>query len=530
MPRTLAVWPTSSYDLDFGKHVLPDGGAFDATNPFYFHADPTNSAATLNWGPGTVGHLRYIDAASNRIYARFGALYDKPQVHVYKDSNVVWGYVTQANVPVKVTLKRGATPIAVASGKSDQIGYFWVRLYDTDGNPALIAEGDSVVVEASAPFTITVPRLTGQVNVETDIVSGEGPANAVLNVIASGSGQSVTADGSGAYSAAFRGLRDIQAGNQIEVQYHNADGHRVYIVFYAGPKLFAQLNSPVAWGYAPAANTPVTVTLKTGATVKGTDVTRSGSNKSFWAYLYDSVGQRVLIAAGDSLEVDFGGGNVATLPIVGLTADVNTNADTITGTGPTNTLLGVEVGNFRQTVTTDASGAWSANATGIEDITPGEQVLARHINTNGDEVWLYTVAPVVYVRASGSGNTSYMADNYVSGYAARYAVVDIALKRGGATVSTRRLTASGEDGYYSTSLYDGLGLNANIQGGDQLVIAASAPFTVLVPAPPGHGGRRRRYSLRHGSGKCRLGHLRPGQWPDCTHRCRRGLQCHLPGH
>ncbi|HFD40852.1 MAG TPA: hypothetical protein ENJ31_13500 [Anaerolineae bacterium] len=482
LTQTLAVWPTSYYDWDYGKYVLPVSGAFTATNPFYWGANPASSSSALDWDPGQAGHLRYVDADGNRVYDRFLAPRDEPEIWVQENDNYVWGYVITPEGPVTVTLLSGGTVKATAYDTSDQWGGFDVWFYDDAGNPVTIVAGDEVVVQASAPVTVPVVPLTGQADAENDTVSGRGPANAQLNVVVDGwYSQGATTDGSGAYSADFRGLYDIQPGDQVEVQHRNDDGHTVYIRFYAGPKLYAQLDSYRAWGYAPAANIPVTVTLKSGGTVKGSDVTQSWNDNTFWAYLYDSVGQRAIISAGDTLEVDFGGGNVVTMTVTGMTADVDADADTIGGTGPANTPLGVEVGNFDQTVTTDGSGVWSADASGIEDITPGEQVLVRHINADYNETWLYAVAPVVYVRGYGSGATNYVADNYLSGYAANRATVNITLKRGGAVVATRQLVASGWNGYYSTYLYDALGLDADIEGNDQIVIAASPPFTLTVP-------------------------------------------------
>jgi len=417
LTQTLAVWPTSYYDSDYGKHVLPASGTFTATNPFYYYADPSSWSTNLDWGEGATGHLRYVDANSNRVYASFVAPRKQAEIHVHKDSNYVWGYVvTDQETPVTVTLRSGVTTKSTAFDVSSVSGYFDVNFYDT--------------------------------------------------------------------SADFRGVDDITPGEQVQVQHLNSDGHYVYIQFYAGPKLYAQLNSYYAWGYSVAANAPVTLTLKEGSgTVKGTGSATSNNSNYFSAYLYDATGQRAIIAAGDTLEADFGGGNVVTMTVTGMTANVDADADAITGTGPSDTPLGVEVGNFDQTVTTGGSGAWSADASGIEDITPGEQVLVKHINENYHETWLYAVAPVVYVRASGSGQTSYQADSYVSGYATRRAVVDVTLQRGGATVATRRLTTwwDGMGYYYSTYLYDALGLDADIQGNDEIVIAASTPFTITVP-------------------------------------------------
>ncbi len=487
LTQTLAVWPTSSYDWDYGKHVaVTTTGAFTATNPFYYQANPDGESTTLDWGAGQAGHLRYVDANNNRVYARFVAPRETAEIRVHKDGNDVSGYVvTRVETLVTVTLKSGDTVKATAYATARSDGYFSIQFYDLAGNPVLIEEGDNVIVETADRSAITVPivPLTGQADVTADIVSGMGPGNELLSVSVNwGSGrQSVATDAAGVYQADFRGIYDIRPGNQIEVSHRNEDGHTVYIRFYAGPKLYAQLHSYYAWGYSVAANAPVTLTLSSGATVKGRSLTQSNSSNSFSAYFYDATGQRAIIEGGDTLAADFGNGRVVTMTATAMTANVNADADTLAGTGPANTLLGVNVGNFYAAIMTDAAGKWQADASGVQDITRGQQAQVRHVNQNSHETWLYAVAPVIYLRGSSSGATAYQAENYLSGYATQRAIVNITLKRGATTLATQQLVANSWDGYYSTYLYNALGLPAAIQGGDQVIVSASPEETIDVP-------------------------------------------------
>ncbi len=487
LTQTLAVWPTSSYDWDYGKHVaVTTTGAFTATNPFYYQANPDGGSTTLDWGAGQAGHLRYVDANNNRVYARFVAPRETAEIRVHKDGNDVSGYVvTRVETLVTVTLKSGDTVKATAYATARSDGYFSIQFYDLAGNPVLIEEGDNVIVETADRSAITVPivPLTGQADVTADIVSGMGPGNELLSVSVNwGSGrQSVATDAAGVYQADFRGIYDIRPGNQIEVSHRNEDGHTVYIRFYAGPKLYAQLHSYYAWGYSVAANAPVTLTLSSGATVKGRSLTQSDSSNYFSAYFYDATGQRAIIEGGDTLAADFGNGRVVTMTATAMTANVNADADTLAGTGPANTLLGVNVGNFYAAIMTDAAGKWQADASGVQDITRGQQAQVRHVNQNSHETWLYAVAPVIYLRGSSSGATAYQAENYLSGYATQRAIVNITLKRGAITLATRQLVANSWDGYYSTYLYNALGLPAAIQGGDQVIVSASPEETIDVP-------------------------------------------------
>jgi hypothetical protein len=498
MTQTLAVWPGVTpwgytwdweYDWNYGKHVLPDAnGIFTATNPFYDDGYQTWDSRDLDWDPGQYGHLRYVNADDNRVYGKFAAPREEPEIHVHKYGTYVWGYVvtSEEGTPVTATLKSGATAKATAYDTADMSGYFNVTFYDDAGNPAIIEEGDDVVIAASSAVTVPVVPLTGQADVNADTVTGEGPVDDLVNVLVNWSDQTAATDSSGAYNADFKGIQDIGPGSSVRVQHRNDAGNYVYIQFHAGPKLNAQLNSYYAWGYSVAANAPVTVTLKdSSGAVKGRDTDVSNSNNYFSAYLYDATGQRAMIEADDVLEADFGNGEVVSMTVAGMTAEVDADNDTLSGTGPVSDTLGVQVGNnFDETVNTDGAGDWNADpgAEG-EDITPGEQVTVRYVNDDDHETWLYAVAPVVYVRGWDRGANAYQDDNYVSGWAQGRSVIDVTLKRGTETIATQRLD-HGWDNYsvhYSTYLYDALGQPADIQGGDQVIVSASPDETVDVP-------------------------------------------------
>ena len=472
LTQTLTVWPNTVYDSSSTRQsVLPDAsGRFTATFP----------AGTFN--PGHQGHLRYIGADGHRIYVGFAALRDKPEVWVKKDDNLVWGYVPAAAVPVTVTLKRSGAVVGQASVIADTDGRFAVTFYNASGEPIVIQAGDEVVIEASPAFTVPVVPLSARADVENDLISGTGPANALLNVIVNGRAQSVRTDGSGNFTVSFVGIQDVQIGQQVEVQYRNDEGHYVYTRFVIGPKVYALLYTDYVWGVAPSANAPLTVTLKAGdGTVKGSDTATSNGSNLFWSYLRDTGGKRVHVQSGDVVEVDFGGGHVVSMTVASLAANVDADNDVITGTAPADSRIGVEIASWRKTVETDSSGNWNV-APGAEGqpLDRGDQVLVRYQNENGHETWLYAVAPVVYVRGNGPNGLDYRAENFVSGYATRQAIVNVTLKRGGTVVASESAYAE-NDGYYAVYLQDALGFDAPVQGGDQVVVAASAPLTVTVP-------------------------------------------------
>ena len=77
LTQTLAIFPNSTneyYDsaLPYGKLALAPGGSFSVGNDFYQWADPLSSYCCRWTGlPGEQGHLRYVNADGNVIFARF---------------------------------------------------------------------------------------------------------------------------------------------------------------------------------------------------------------------------------------------------------------------------------------------------------------------------------------------------------------------------------------------------------------------------------------------------------------------------
>ncbi|MCX7681918.1 MAG: hypothetical protein N2508_08140, partial [Anaerolineae bacterium] len=258
----------------------------------------------------------------------------------------------------------------------------------------------------------------------------------------------------------------------------NTDGHTVYIYQDVGPHINALLHSNQVWGHGAPAGSLITATLKSGATVKGTANVSVYSNRDFSANLLDAAGNPALIAPGDTLEVDLGSQKV-TIPIVALTAQVDPATGTVSGTGPANAWLGVDIDAYSsdRSVKTDGAGNWTTQVLDFYSWTDAH-VRVFHANAQGHRVWLYRRVrpPVVYVRGTGSG-FAYASDQRVSGYAEGYALVNLRLLRGGTAVEQRSVVASSW-GWYNTTFTE------SVRAGDQVVVqwAPRAPITVTVPA------------------------------------------------
>jgi len=480
LPRTLAVWPTATDDYYYGKQVaVAAGGVFSATNPFYWEANPAGGSATLDWEAGQRGHLRYIDANGNRVYAAFTAKTDRPVLSIYKGGNEVSGMLPSAGTPVTVALMSGATVKGMAYDTSNEYGEFGVKLFDGAGNPLEIAENDQVVL-ADPAVTVNVPRLTAAVDTDNELVSGQGPTNSLLNVSQPESPleppRSTLTDAAGNYQADFRGRADLTLNTLVKVQHQNGDGHTVWIERLGGAMLSAALNSGRVWGYAPVdQDIAIGITVKRGGAVIG------ATSLSDWGYFsafpVDANGKPIVLAAGDVVEMDFGSGVVRTLTLAPLTMVVNGETNALGGSGPANSRLAVVMNSYPQiyddTVTTDAAGKWAVDLnTKGSDIKAGDMASLRYSPDGIDTTWLYGIAPVFYVRQSG--------DNSVRGYTDPYVPVTITLKRDGVNLAVAYRTALG-NGYFDASLRDVNGLTANILAGDVVEVKGLQTVSVTVP-------------------------------------------------
>ncbi|HNT78434.1 MAG TPA: PKD domain-containing protein, partial [Anaerolineae bacterium] len=470
---SLTVYPTSLYESSAPyQNVQPVAGVFTASNPF---RDADGYSMYVDIKPGDQGHLRYTYAAGDRVHYYFMAPYTAPRIWVQKDGYRVHGYMVENNAPITVTLRRGGAVIATATGYTGNAGSFYSYFYDTANMPFYIRAGDTVRVQAGAT-TVDVPvvALTAQADVVQDSVWGTGPANARLLV---NDDYPVRTAADGAYRADLRGRSDLRPGSSYQVSYLNAEGHTVYLVQYVA-QVSAQLHTNLAWGYGLTAGDPYTATLRTGAVVKGVGYGATSSSYYFAAYLYDPAGNPVLIAAGDTLEVNFGGGQVVTLPIVALTTQINVATGAVNGTGPANALLGVDPDAYSNdhSVMTNNTGQW---ATQILDFYSWQDahVRVRYANAQGHEVWLYTaVRPTIFVRGTGSG-FNYTGEQTVAGYADGRAIVNISLRRGGNVIAQQRTLAAAY-GWYNTNLTE------TIQAGDELSVQWTPRGTHTLVVPP----------------------------------------------
>lgn len=185
------------------------------------------------WNSGPDGHYTY----------RYPHTFT---VNAQKGDDYVYGYTETPYTPVTVTLRRGGSPIAIYTATSFSEGYYYALL--SGGTPVTITQGDTLQVQAGDgdSASLPIPQLTANADAVNNRVYGKSPASQPVTAQARrhynwwwySYSQSVTADGSGNYSASFNGLywwRDCSAVNvghrcaQPAAYYYNTAGHMVWV-------------------------------------------------------------------------------------------------------------------------------------------------------------------------------------------------------------------------------------------------------------------------------------------------------------
>lgn len=479
MTQTLAVWPTSASDNGFGRYVLPIAGVFSAASPFYYQADPGAGSNLLDWAPGDQGHARYITAQGHLIYSEFYALYAQPKLSIYKDSNGLSGYLAQPNAPAQVDLKTGSITRASTAVITDGSGYFWADLYDANGNPGVIQEGDDVVVtQGSLVTSVHIPRLTLNLNLAANTVSGQAPANSVLSVTS----VPVISQADGSYSVDLTGYTTLSVGRWANVIYTTSAGHQVIVQKKVGPSLSMRLNTSYFRGVALEPRQPVTLTLTSGATVKGWAVVRSNSGQNFDGDLTSPTGQPVRISGGDVLTADFGQGRVHSMTAAALTLVMDPVQERLSGTGPANSLLYQFYPGNQTTLLTAADGSWSREMASLGvDVAPGDKAEVSYTDAAQNDTWLIVSLPVLYVRGSSAFPSPDNASSLIAGIGQPYMRLNITLQRGNATLFTQSVATQDPTGWFMTNLSDPFNRLLPILAGDKLLLNGAISTTLVVP-------------------------------------------------
>jgi hypothetical protein len=249
-----------------------------------------------------------------------------PSIFVNETYDYVYGY-TDAYASVTVVLKdSGGSTKETGYDTADSGGYYYVEFY------ASVDPGDVVEVTADGNFaSLTVDALTGQVDHVNDQVTGAAPAGRTMYASILQSRASCTSEsdgdrfssGAGSFSVTFPVVPDIIRGASVSIWCYDANGNATGITRRA-PVLWVDGWMNRAEGYVESYAALTAVLKNAGGgvreTVSGT-ASESGYCQARFAPRF---------AAGDRVELT-SGGDTMVMPL-NLTGDINTAADTVSGT------------------------------------------------------------------------------------------------------------------------------------------------------------------------------------------------------
>jgi len=462
------------------------------------------------------GVLRYEHADSNQIYLNFGQI-----IYVHQNHNHVSGYTSLPGVPVSVTLQASDGSVKAKgtnwSWEFNGRGTYEVNLYSSepDGDPVPIRGGDEVIVTiAGVSTTVPVDLLTAAPDLGTDTIAGSGPPSSTLEVTLNNCYDEmsseqcrewVTTDAAGNYTAGpflystwgmtdtVTHTYDIQAGDTGQVHYTNPDNNIIYIN-YAASQARVQENGRRVDGWVSVGGYSVTVTLKDpDGTVKASQTTWPNAELRY------QVDLTATIAASDTVEVTTGG-STTNIFVDPLTAQIDTEADHVTGSGPAGETLAVELYVFDEsmgmyetytaTVSADTTGQFTATDFYREglltavDIEAEDYGVLRYEHADSNQIYL-NFGQIIYVHQN---------HNHVSGYTSLPGVpVSVTLQASDGSVKAKGTNWSWEfngRGTYEVNLYSSEpdGDPVPIRGGDEVIVtiagvSTTVPVDLLTAAP-----------------------------------------------
>lgn len=348
-------------------------------------------------------------------------------------------------------------------------GAFQVTLVDPLDRAALILPGDRLAFRRGAEsFELVIPKLTAEVDIGQDRISGEAPAGASLQVSArvlfNTQSQSVTVGADGRYQADFKGRLDIVGGSRVDVLYSYPEGHRVRLVEAASSiRVWPELGR--VDGSIPGGTELTVVALDVLGIPKGTATGTASALGRYDLTLSDAAGQTYLPKPGDKVELRFEGlRRSMVVPALGI--DWDTAAETVSGESETGGTVTVQAqppegqGNAAVTraVPVPESAFYRADFKPDADLRAGSRLQLTYTYPNGNRLRVDRAIPWLNAQVGG---------DRVAGLALPRAAVQARLEQGTASRGSGRATAA-VDQRFSMRLADEAGRPAPLAGGQTL--------------------------------------------------------------
>lgn len=369
--------------------------------------------------PGDRGAVFYLDPEGYEVFLEFIV----PIVRVQSGSNHVAGVLPAESKRVAVTLRDAWGRVkATDTTRSLYRGSFEVRLLQQNWQPAIIEAGDIVevvVADASIPFlhntvteaasdlliTVIVPTLTVQADLVADVLSGQAPPNAPLEVTWRGGdgwdglGRTwvITSTESGTYALDLSGEVDVERGDRIEVAWTDENSNQIWRAYHI-PRLQATLGRDWVSVYGPIYS-PVTLTLlsTSGAPLDTVTGTLDDSGRATF-YLYDQKSYTPLYLEADQTLVADLAGETMTMTLPHLTAWADPQTDTISGEAPPGARLFISAGWWPWwPVTATVTGTYRIDFSGLVDIRSDSSGAVVYLHPDGHRIRLEYAVPHIEV-------------------------------------------------------------------------------------------------------------------------------------
>jgi hypothetical protein len=276
----------------------------------------------------------------------------------------------------------------------------WEGCLDFFADP--LTAGDRINVldfETGQTLSVTVPRLTIDVNRVTDVVSGKAPVGMKLAIEASDSSgplyghqpyditRHVVANATAAYAHDFGddGVNLI-GGAALETRISMAGGNVHFHRQLTVPGLAVSLGRSTFGGYIePYAHIGVTLSVSGAQVARGDAVGDAQYAGEFEGTFVDSDREPYLVRGGETLRAPALGGAAWHVPTIN--ASVDTTTDKISATCFANSPYVVLVGFFGfESGTTGANGHFTVDMSNQLDLIKGDDVVVACLRFSGDYV------------------------------------------------------------------------------------------------------------------------------------------------
>lgn len=204
--------------------------------------------------------------------------------------------------------------------------------------------------------------------------------------------------------------------------------------------LTVYLNDTYLYGYVDTPNIPITLTLKTGSTVKSQVNAMANSSGYFSAYF------TAVIQGNNTIEVDLPGQPTEAIPVMPLTLQIDKATNVVSGSGPANQQMNIRVWSWTRRSSyyaypmSNGSGNFSADFTPQIDIFLGDYVDLWASDANGYQFRIN--------RRYVPGFMANTLSKYINGYAERGANVQIILKDSSNNIKSTLPATVNDDGYF----------------------------------------------------------------------------------